>query len=83
MEIEYEGYLENPGKWKDGIEFVEDITAWAKRYECDFMKPHKSNNQLAETLVPMLVNPAPGFMKSFASEAVYTLMGDRVRESFM
>lgn len=80
MEIEYKGYL-TQDDWKDGIEFVDDITAWAKRYELKDMKPHESNRTLADALVGMLLPfiPAP----DFALQVLTVFMGDRVREAFM
>lgn len=80
MEIEYKGYLAQDD-WKDGTEFVEDITAWAKRYEVDAMKPHPDNRKLADALVGLLLSliPAP----EFALQVSTVLMGDRVREAFM
>ncbi|KAL1864123.1 hypothetical protein Daus18300_007903 [Diaporthe australafricana] len=80
MEIEYKGYLAQDD-WKDGTEFVEDITAWAKRYEVDAMKPHPDNRKLADALVGLLLSliPAP----EFALQVATVLMGDRVREAFM
>src|SRR3954468_13901841 len=39
MDIDYKGYLARAHTgWRDGIEFVEDITAWAKQYELEAMK---------------------------------------------
>ncbi|KAI3392536.1 hypothetical protein diail_5547 [Diaporthe ilicicola] len=80
MEIEYNGYLAQHS-WKDGIEFVEDITAWAKRYEVDAMKPHRSNRKLSDALVGLLFSLAPA--PQFTLQVLTVLMGDRVREAFM
>lgn len=80
MEIEYKGYL-TQDDWKDGIEFVDDITAWAKRNEVKDMKPHASNRTLADALIGMLLPFIPA--ADFALQIVTVLMGDRMREAFM
>ncbi len=82
MDIEYKGYLARDS-WKDGIEFAEDITAWAKNYEVEAMRPAKSNRQLCDPLLDMLIHHVPGFLKPFAAEAAVALMGDRLREAFL
>lgn len=81
MGIEYRGYL-SQDIWKDGIEFVEDITAWAKRYEVEAMKPAKSNIALASALMDMLLYHVPSFARPFTQEVVTVLMGERVRDAF-
>ena len=81
MDIEYDGYLSRQS-WKDGIEWVDDITAWAKRYEIEAMKPAKSNIRLAVALMDMLLYHVPGFARPFVEEVATVLMGDRVRDAF-
>ncbi|KAI0903096.1 hypothetical protein F4823DRAFT_629682 [Ustulina deusta] len=82
MGISYKGFLRQD-TWRDGIEWADDITAWAKRYEADVMKPSPIANKPAEALIPMITYWLPWFAKPFAREAVCVLMGDRVREAFM
>ncbi|KAB5578136.1 hypothetical protein GE09DRAFT_1088621 [Coniochaeta sp. 2T2.1] len=81
MDIQYEGYLSKT-EWKDGIEFVEDITAWAKGYELEAMKPAATNVPPAQALMDMLLYHVPGFARGFVEEIVTVLMGDRVRDAF-
>lgn len=81
MDIQYEGYLARDS-WADGIEFADDITAWAKRYEVDAMKPAKSNMQPSAQLMEMMIWHVPSFAKPFAQEVFTVLMGERVRDTF-
>ncbi|KAF6831322.1 hypothetical protein CMUS01_07395 [Colletotrichum musicola] len=81
MNIEYKGYLRQDS-WADGIEFADDISAWAKEYETDVMKPSKYNAMGSALLVDMLLWPVPRFALPFARQALTVLMGDRVREAF-
>ncbi|KAI0538715.1 hypothetical protein GGR58DRAFT_467105 [Xylaria digitata] len=82
MGISYKGLFAHD-TWRDGIEWADDITAWAKRYEADVMKPSVVANKPAVALIPMITYWVPWFAKPFAQEAVCVLMGDRVREAFM
>lgn len=81
MDIEYKGYL-TKDSWRDGIEWVEDITAWQKTYELEAMKPAQSNKEPAKALFDMLIWHVPNFAKGFAFEVLTVLMGDRVRDAF-
>jgi hypothetical protein len=82
MHIEYKGYLSKE-QWKDGIEFVDDITSWAKSYEVEAMKPSTINIGPSRALVDMLLNLVPGIMKPFAVEVITVLAGERLREAFL
>lgn len=82
MGISYKGVL-TKDTWRDGIEWADDIAAWAKRYEAERMKPSEVANKPAKALIPMITYWLPWFAKPFAQEAVCVLMGDRVREAFM
>ncbi|KAH7018465.1 uncharacterized protein B0I36DRAFT_377652 [Microdochium trichocladiopsis] len=84
MGIEYKGHLPRAEQgWKDGLEFVEDIEAWAHAYEIDKMKPSKVAAAPARALIPMLLYWLPWFMHPFATECVCVLMNTRVREAFL
>ncbi|KAI0440787.1 hypothetical protein F4803DRAFT_455054 [Xylaria telfairii] len=82
MGIEYKGLLARD-TWRDGIEWADDITAWAKRYEAGAMKPSVIAHKPAVALMPMITYWLPWFAKPFADQIICVLMGDRVREAFM
>ncbi|KAK2040212.1 hypothetical protein LZ31DRAFT_558091 [Colletotrichum somersetense] len=81
MDIQYEGFLRQES-WADGIEFVDDITAWAAQYEVDAMKPSRLNLRVSSQLVEMMIFHVPNFAQPLAREVLYVLMGDRVRAAF-
>ncbi|EEY20995.1 conserved hypothetical protein [Verticillium alfalfae VaMs.102] len=83
MDIRYDGYLDRAGAWRDGIDFAEDITAWAKTYELQAMKPSRSNIKPSRELARLMIWHVPGFVKPFAVHVLTVLMGDRVRDAFM
>ncbi|KAK3177581.1 hypothetical protein K4F52_009632 [Lecanicillium sp. MT-2017a] len=84
MGIEYIGYLARAEKgWRDGVEFAEDITTWAKAYEIQQMKPSKVCSKPAKALIPMMIQLVPGFLKPVAAECINSLLGERVRDACM
>ncbi|ORY66991.1 uncharacterized protein BCR38DRAFT_425464 [Pseudomassariella vexata] len=83
MGIQYEGFLSKAGEWRDGLDFAEDISRWAKAYEVVAFKPSAVSHEPAVTLVPMLTYWLPWFAQRFAHECVHVLLGDRAREAFM
>ena len=82
MGIDY-SEMERHGKWKDGIDFYEDIYKWSKERAIREMVPARSNNALAEATIPILLWYVPGFLMTAAREVLYTLMGDRMRDAFL
>ncbi|KAH9908890.1 hypothetical protein F4778DRAFT_767970 [Xylariomycetidae sp. FL2044] len=89
MGIRYDGLLPRAGGngdgggWKDGLEFAEDIAAWAKDYEVAQMRPSVTANKPARALLPIITYWVPWFVRGFAEQIVCVLMGDRAREAFM
>lgn len=82
MEIEYGGFL-SKDSWRDGIDFVEDITAWAKEYEARAMKPARTNLKLAQSLIDLMIYHIPTVLKPFAHEVIAAVLGDRLREAIL
>ncbi|PQE33795.1 dephospho- kinase protein [Rutstroemia sp. NJR-2017a WRK4] len=82
MDISY-ACLPRAGTWSDGLEFYEDIKAWAEEYERKFMVPELSNKQTADALVPMLLFYVPGFALPFARQVVGVIMGKHLRAAMI
>lgn len=84
MGIRYEGSLKRADAgWRDGLDFFDDIAAWARDYEVHHMKPSTVCAKPARALIPMITYWVPWFAKGFAEECVYVLLNDRAREAFM
>lgn len=81
MEIEYKECLGNDA-WENGLDFVQNITEWAKTYEVEAMRPHLDNRNPADALVSLMFYYVPSILQPFALEVMTVLMGDRVREAF-
>ncbi|KAI9050743.1 hypothetical protein LZ554_004863 [Drepanopeziza brunnea f. sp. 'monogermtubi'] len=82
MGIRYEGFLEKRA-WVDGVEFYEDLKAWAQKYEHEFMVPAQSNKTTADELVPLLLFYVPKSMKAAGAHIVGVMMGERLRTSMV
>lgn len=82
MGITYEGFLAH-SEWKDGLDFSDDITTWAKSYEDSFMVPAATNKKTADELIPLLLYYVPKSMKPAAANMVGVMMGDRLRKAMM
>lgn len=82
MGIKYEGYLPR-SEWTDGLEFVHDVSAWAKDYENAHMVPAASNKKTADELVPLLLFYVPKSLKPAGANLVGVMMGDMLRTAMM
>lgn len=81
MEISYQPLSHNT--WIDGLEFYEDISAWAKRYEQTDMVPADSNRKICDELVPLLLHWTPRTLQPFARQIVGTMMGAHLRAAMI
>src|SRR5690349_21491269 len=55
MEIDYSELARYKDGWKDGIEFYEDIAAWAEEYEKQYMVPDINNKKTADRTTNLLL----------------------------
>lgn len=62
MEIDYAEQL-GKGEWKDGIEFMADVTRWALGYEDNHMRPVLEVQHMGKMLVDLLVCAYPKAMR--------------------
>lgn len=65
--------------WRDGAHWIEEVRAWALRYEESHMVPHAANHEVAEQTTAILLWSVPHFAKPTARHAVYALMDARLR----
>jgi len=82
MGIDYKGRLAR-SEWVNGLEFNEDITNWALKYEKLYMVPASSNKKTAEYLMPLLLFYVPKRFYGVATNVVGVMMGDRLRKAMM
>lgn len=83
MGIDYHGSLPSAENgWGDGIQFADEVAAWAKTYEVETMKPNDISPKPAEALLPIMTYWVPFPLKSFVTECICSLLDDRTREAF-
>ena len=85
MGIEYRGLPgHDSGKgWKDGLQWLEEITTWSEAYEKKNMVPHEANHAVAEETTAILLWSVPVWAKGLGKQAVAVLMDERLRLSML
>ena len=81
MGIDYEPLKSEA--WVDGLQWMEEVTAWGESYEKLHMKPHEDNHKTANETVAILLWEIPTAAKNFGKNLVCTMMDDRLREAVM
>ncbi|EYE91279.1 uncharacterized protein EURHEDRAFT_487208 [Aspergillus ruber CBS 135680] len=69
--------------FRDGINWLEEISAWEQQYEVEHMKPHVRNKEIADKTIDVLLYYIPSFMKPLGVNLISYLMDDRLRIAMM
>ena len=85
MGIEFKGLPGyNNGKgWRDGLEWLDEITTWSQEYEKEYMIPRECNFQIAEQTTAILLWTLPTWAEPFGKQCVSVLMDDRLRKAML
>lgn len=83
MGISFHPLASGPMGFGDGIQFIEELRAWAGQYEREYMVPDQWNHKLAKETVAILICNLPTFLKKPATKVVSVLMDDRLRKAMM
>ncbi|KAI5465485.1 hypothetical protein BGZ63DRAFT_479229 [Mariannaea sp. PMI_226] len=81
MDIDYKSLLKKE-EWTDGIEFLENVSAWASEYEDKHMRPMNEVHALGKILMKMLLESYPKFARPLGYPMACTVMGNRLRRAF-
>lgn len=81
MGIDYKAELGHDS-WKDGIEFIDELTVWAGKYEDKYMHPYPEVRKLGQVLMDLLLTSHPKFARPIAYQISLVVMGDRMRHAF-
>ncbi|KAJ6015935.1 hypothetical protein N7540_010526 [Penicillium herquei] len=81
--ISYEALPSGQSGFRDGLQWLEEISFWSERYEEQHMKPHSRNKEIADKTIDVLVYYLPGFMKPLGVYFASFLMDDRLRTAMM
>jgi hypothetical protein len=83
LDISYHALPSGETGFRDGIHWLEEISAWSHAYEVQHMKPHPRNKEIADKTIDVLVYNLPDFMKPLGLYFVSHLMDDRLRSAMM
>ncbi|KAJ5342913.1 hypothetical protein N7541_012037 [Penicillium brevicompactum] len=83
LEISYDALPSGKAGFRDGIHWLEEISAWSHAYETQHMKPHPRNKEIAQKTIDVLLYNMPGFMKPLGMNLVSHLMDERLRNAMM
>lgn len=78
MEIDYAAEL-GKDSWKDGLEFMDDVTHWISEYEDRHMRPSKDVLRLGSVLMELIMSTYPAFSRPAVYQGFSVLLGDRLR----
>ncbi|KAG8424412.1 hypothetical protein J3458_001206 [Metarhizium acridum] len=81
MDIDYEAEL-GKNQWRDAIEFLDDVSRWASKYEEQYMRPMDEVAKLGSVLVDLLLSAYPKALRPLGYQDVMVLMGARLRYAF-
>lgn len=83
MNIKFDVLPGSKTGWKDGLQFYQELDAWAKAYEARCMVPHKDNYNTAIKTKDLLLSTVPASSHSLVGQLVSAAMDDRLREAIM
>jgi hypothetical protein len=83
LDISYSALPSGNIGFRDGIHWLEEVSAWSHAYEVQHMKPHPRNKEIAEKTIDILLYNLPGFMKPLGLYLVSHLMDDCLRSAMM
>lgn len=83
LEISYDALPSGKSGFRDGIQWLEEISAWSNAFETQHMKPHPRNKEIAQQTIDVLLYNMPGFMKPLGLNLVSYLMDERLRNAMM
>jgi hypothetical protein len=84
MDIDYSDYLPSAASgFRDGIHWLEEITAWAQEYEKKAMVPAQTNRDTADQTTAVLTYVLPPKLKFLGEWFVSYMMDDRLRKAML
>lgn len=87
LAISYEGLpswgKEGPGGFRDGLHWLEELSAWSQAYEITNMKPSATNKEVADKTTDVLVFTLPRFLEPVGIAFVSFIMDERLRKAMM
>ncbi|RHZ63632.1 uncharacterized protein CDV56_109149 [Aspergillus thermomutatus] len=81
--ISYEALPSGPDGFRDGLQWLEEIRAWSRRYEEEQMKAAPANRAVADKTMDVLVYGMPGWARGIGVSVATCMMDERLRVAMM
>lgn len=81
MRIDYKKELGND-QWQDGIECMEELERWAAKHEDAYMRSLEEVHEIGVTLMSVLLDSYPRFIRPVLYRMSLVIMGERMRRAF-
>jgi hypothetical protein len=69
-------------QWRDGFDFMNEVSAWAHKYEDEHLTPTAESKLLGELMMDLLMTSYHPAVTPAAYQAVLVMLGDRLRNAF-
>lgn len=83
MGISYDALPSSKTGFRDGLHWLEEITAWSHEYEVKNMVPDQRNKETADQTTAVLVYMLPEPLKHIGLKFVSFMMDDRLRKAML
>ncbi|KAE8309857.1 hypothetical protein BDV41DRAFT_418081 [Aspergillus transmontanensis] len=83
LAISYEAFPSHKTGFRDGLQWLEEITAWSEEYEAKYMVPHATNRETADQTTAVLLYMVPKPFQQIGLHFVSFMMDDRLRRAML
>lgn len=83
MLISYDRLPSSKTGFRDGLHWLDELTAWSDAYEAENMVPDQANKDTAEPTTDITMYSLPRYLKSFGKKVVTVLLDERLRIAIM
>ena len=83
MEIPYDLLPSSRSGWRNGLEWLNELSEWSSIYEEKYMVPATSNKRLADSTIDRMLWKLPVNMKGIGRNVVAALLEDKLREAML
>lgn len=83
MGIPYTSLQSGDGVWRDGLQWIEELEDWSRRYEAEHLVPAESNRRLAEATLGILTDDLPMWSHKYAHAFVAVLIGQDLQQAMI
>lgn len=81
--ISFEALPSGKTGFRDGLQFLEEITVWSHDYEERCMKPDETNRAVADKTMDVLVYGMPKFVQPMGVKFASCMMDERLRKAML